>query len=152
MSARPIVVYDGVCYLCNRSVNFIIRNQAKQDSFFFVPFQSAQGRLICTHFGLPADDMSTFLLVERSVISTKSTAWLAIMERLSTGWRGFAAILKFVPKAIRDYCYDFVGRHRYRWFGQSEVCLLRNPQDGDAVPDLVTIEKLLRAAPGNQQA
>ncbi|MFT4563935.1 MAG: putative DCC family thiol-disulfide oxidoreductase YuxK [Gammaproteobacteria bacterium] len=141
---RPIIVYDGVCHLCNGSLSFVIRHQRSPHTFYFVPFQSDDGRFICEHYSIAPDAMSTFLYIERGHLKTESSAWLRIMIQLSCGWRIVGRLASLVPAPLRDFSYRLIGRHRYRWFGNSDVCLLPRGQKIDDVPDRQTIESILK--------
>ena len=141
---RPIVVYDGICHLCNGSLSFVIRHQRSPHTFYFVPFQSDDGQFICEHYSIAPDTMSTFLYIERGQLKTESSAWVRIMFQLSTWWRFVGQLVSLVPAPVRDFGYRLVGRHRYQWFGESDVCLLPRGQDLDDVPDRETIELILK--------
>ena len=116
-----IIVYDGVCNLCDRSVSFIIRHDGAQ-KFWFVPFQSDQGRLIAEHFGIDSDSLDSFLLVEKKQVYYKSAAWRRVLRRLSRPCPAYALVLSLTPTIIGDWVYDFVGKNRYKWFGKQEFC------------------------------
>ncbi|MFT4581656.1 MAG: putative DCC family thiol-disulfide oxidoreductase YuxK [Gammaproteobacteria bacterium] len=141
---RPIVVYDGICHLCNGSLSFVIRHQRSPHTFYFVPFQSDDGQFICEHYSIARDAMSTFLYIERGQLKTESRAWVQIMVQLSSGWHMVGQLIGLVPAAVRDFGYRLVGRRRYQWFGKSEVCLIPRGQDLDDVPDRETIELILK--------
>lgn len=141
---RPIVVYDGVCHLCDASLRFVVRHQQYQNSFYFIPFQSDEGRFICDYFSISSDEMLTFLLVENGALETKSNAWLRIAAHLTVAWRISSFPLRFVPQRLRDCIYDYVGRHRYRWFGKSDVCMLPVGEHGDVLPGVESIEVMLK--------
>jgi predicted DCC family thiol-disulfide oxidoreductase YuxK len=114
-----IVLYDGVCHLCQGSVRFIVERDPA-GHFRFAQLQSRRGRSLVAQYALPAD-LQTVVLVERGRAHVCSTAALRIAGRLSGPWR-LAVVLLAVPAPVRDLVYDFVARHRYRWFGRSEAC------------------------------
>jgi len=149
---RPIIVYDGVCHLCNGSLNFVVRHQRAKPSFYFVPFQSEEGRYICEHYGIAADDLSTFLYVSGGNVEGRSDAWLTIMAQLAFPYDALARLARIVPKAIRDFIYDSIGKRRYRWFGQSEVCLIPGAEGADAVPDLETVKSIVHIKHENSES
>jgi predicted DCC family thiol-disulfide oxidoreductase YuxK len=117
---RPIVIFDGVCNFCNASVNFIIRNDPREE-FLFAPNQSPAGREILERLGLPIGEVGTVYLVEGDRASARTTAALRIARRLRFPWNlAFALIL--IPRPLRDAAYDWFARRRYRWFGKAERC------------------------------
>jgi len=130
---KPLVLYDGVCHLCNGSVRFIIRRDpAKQ--FQFGQLQSASGRSRLEGFPTTGESMNTLVLLEAGKIYTKSTAVLRIARRLSGGWPLFYAFI-VMPPFMRDTLYNVVSRYRYRWFGRSEKCMLPSQADMDRFID-----------------
>lgn len=121
-SDHPILLFDGVCNLCNGIVQFVIaRNPGK--TFLFASLQSAAGQEWLRHFQLPVDDFETFVLIEKDQYYTKSTAVLHVAKRLSGLWPLSYALI-IIPPSIRDYLYSFVARNRYRWFGKRAKCMV----------------------------
>ena len=116
---NAIVLYDGVCNLCNASVRFILARD-REDYFRFASLQSDIGGTLTAQYNL-TDDLSTFFLIEDGKAYEKSLAWLEIMRLLGKPWSAFY-LLKAVPGPIRDWVYDSIGRNRYRWFGRQESC------------------------------
>lgn len=125
---RAIVLFDGVCNLCNGTVQFII-DRDPEGQFAFAPLQSRFAReLLAAHGREAAIDPDTVLLVEDGVVYDRSTAALRIARRL----RGPARLtypLTIVPRGVRDAVYRVVARNRYRWFGKSEVCRVPTPEE-----------------------
>ncbi|MGI8582809.1 MAG: thiol-disulfide oxidoreductase DCC family protein [Chitinophagaceae bacterium] len=123
---QPIVLFDGVCNLCNGAVQFIIRHD-KNEKFLFASLQSEIGKRILSSNNLSRDDLKTFLLIEDERVFTKSTAALRVIKQLN----GFISILytfNVIPKFIRDSIYDMVARNRYNWFGKKDECMIPTPQ------------------------
>ena len=114
-----IILYDGVCNLCNASVRFVLARDRK-DYFRFASLQSDIGRTLAAQYDL-APDLSTFFLIENGKVYERSLAWLEIMRLLGKPWSAFY-LLKVVPAPIRDWVYDLIGRNRYQWFGKQESC------------------------------
>src|SRR4051812_18827908 len=110
----PIVLFDGVCKFCNRSVNFILDRDAHK-RLRFAPLQSASGQAVLRRFGLRTDDFDTAVVVEHGRAYTKSSAALRIARQLG-GWWSLLAVLFAVPPFLRDAAYDVLARNRYRWF------------------------------------
>ena len=123
---QPIVLFDGVCNLCNGAVQFIIRHD-KKEKFLFASLQSEIGKRILSSNNLSRDDLKTFLLIEDDKVYTKSTAALRVIKQLN----GVISILytfNVIPKFIRDSIYDLVARNRYNWFGKKDECMIPTPQ------------------------
>jgi len=121
-----IVFFDGVCNLCNASVQFILKRDPK-GYFRFAPLQSKAAREKLRDMPEAPSDISSILLLEDGICYTRSSAALRIARRLSGAWPVFyAAIL--IPRFLRDPIYDFIARHRYRWFGKLESCSLPKPE------------------------
>ncbi|MFZ5875526.1 MAG: thiol-disulfide oxidoreductase DCC family protein [Nitrospirota bacterium] len=121
----PLVLFDGVCRLCTGTVRFVITRDRHQ-RFRFASMQSPLGQRLLRRFGLPPDDLKTFVLVEANGHYTKSTAALRVARRMDGLWPGLYAFI-LVPRPIRDAFYDWVARNRYRWFGRERVCLRPEP-------------------------
>lgn len=121
-SERNVVVFDGVCNLCNASVNFIIaRDQGRR--FAFASRQGAVGRKLLADLGIDPDDPETFVLIKDGRHFVKSDAALEIARDFAGAWRALR-ILRCVPRPVRDFLYDRLARNRYRLFGRSEQCML----------------------------
>jgi predicted DCC family thiol-disulfide oxidoreductase YuxK len=114
-----VVLYDGVCHLCQGSVRFIVERDPRA-YFRFAQLQSPRGRALLAHHRLPAD-IRTIVLVEQGTVHVRSGAALRIARRLAGPWR-LAALFLVVPAFVRDAVYDWVARHRYAWFGRSDAC------------------------------
>lgn len=119
-TGRAILLFDGVCNLCNSAVAFII-DRDPEGHFLFAPLQSELGRTLVANCALDPDQLDSLVLVEDGICYRKSTAALRIATRLRGGWR-MAGIFKVIPRALRDPVYDIIARHRYRWFGKRESC------------------------------
>nr|WP_310174884.1 thiol-disulfide oxidoreductase DCC family protein [Neobacillus niacini] len=120
-----IILFDGVCNLCNHSVQFIIKRDTS-GIFKFASIQGGTGKRIVTKYGL-APDLDSFILIEKEKVYIKSTAALRVCSGLKGGWKLFA-ILMIVPTFIRDYIYDIIAKNRYKWFGKKNSCMLPSPE------------------------
>ncbi|MGH8434237.1 MAG: thiol-disulfide oxidoreductase DCC family protein [Pseudomonas sp.] len=120
-----VVVFDGVCKLCNAWVKFLIRHDREQ-RFRLASVQSAEGQAILDWFDLPTDYFDTMAYVEGTELFVRSTAVLRIVDQLPWPWRAFA-ILRVCPRALRDWCYDRIALNRYRLFGRYDSCLIPTP-------------------------
>ena len=114
-----IVLFDGVCNLCNRSVDFIIRNE-KSDKLQFASLQSDVGKSIVNKSGLDEIPDSVMLFVDGELL-VRSDAALAISTYLKRPYV-YGIIFKYVPKILRDSVYNLIAKNRYRWFGKRETC------------------------------
>lgn len=123
--AHPVVLFDGVCNLCNRSVAYIIRHDPR-GRFRLASLQSAVGRALVAEHGLDPDALDTVVLIERGKLYRKSDAALRIARRLR-GPSRFWWTARFVPRPLRDAAYGWVARNRYRWFGKRDECMVPGP-------------------------
>jgi len=120
-----VILFDGVCNLCNGFVQFVLTHDA-QAHFQFASLQSAVGQeLLATHGVTVAATPESVVLVEGGRVFTHSEAVLRILRQLS-GWRWLYA-LRVLPRGLRDAAYRWVARHRYRWFGRQDACWLPTP-------------------------
>lgn len=120
-----IILFDGVCNLCNGSVQFIIKRD-KKAVFKFASLQSDIGQSILKEYKIPAGDLFSIILVENNKAYSRSTAALHIARRLDGAWKILYIGILF-PKFLRDRIYDWVAKNRYRWFGKKEECMIPSP-------------------------
>lgn len=123
---HPVIVYDGVCVLCNGFVKWLIKNDNNK-VFRFSTLQSDLGVSLKEGAGVQGD---TVLLVFKNKTYVKSDVALQTMRHLG-GWWSVLAIVRFVPRFLRDTIYDLVAKNRYRWFGEHESCLMPSPEIKD---------------------
>jgi len=119
---HPIVLFDGVCNFCNRSVNFVIKRD-KRRYFRFAPLQTAKGGEIARRHGIDPEQLDTFVLVENGRAYRKSGGALRVARRLG-GLYALAYGLIAVPPFVRDWFYDWFARRRYSWFGKKDECMV----------------------------
>ncbi len=122
MDNRHIVIFDGVCNLCNGAVNFII-NRDPEGVFAFTPMQSDLAQELMNKHKIHNVGIDTFLLIKNDQCFVFSSAALEIAKDLSGLWYTFN-ILKFVPRIIRDFIYKQFARNRYTLFGRQETCMV----------------------------
>lgn len=117
---KPIVFFDGVCNLCNNTVQFIIRHD-RQKIFLFAPLQSPMGAEAKRALNDNAAD--TFILFHEGEYYTKADAAIKTLSLLGKIWHA-AVLLKVFPKPARNWIYDFIAKRRYKWFGKKDKCMM----------------------------
>lgn len=115
--SKPIVLYDGFCVLCNRSVSFL---QARQtpDALEYVSQQSSRGRALLKEAGLVAGDLDTLVVYENGRAYLRSTSALRLLRYLRFPWPLLSNLI-IVPAFVRDPVYNVIAHNRYRWFGRT---------------------------------
>lgn len=121
-----VILFDGVCNLCNGSVQFIIKRDPKS-KFRFAALQSSFGQEQLRKYGLPADQLYSVMLIEDGQVFHKSTAALKITKALNGGWPLLYGFI-ILPPFIRNWFYDWIAANRYKWFGKREVCMIPTPE------------------------
>ena len=121
-----VVLFDGVCNLCNGAVQFIVRHDP-HGHFKFAALQSETGREMLRRFGQPLDVINTIVLVDGDRCYAQSDAALRIAAGLGGAWRLLGG-LRLIPRPLRDRGYRFIVDHRYRWFGKREHCMVPTPE------------------------
>jgi len=125
-ASGPILLFDGVCNLCNGVVQWVIaRDPAAQ--FRFASLQSEAGRTLLAQHQLPLDAMDTVVLVDGAAHWRKSDAALEMLRRLGGAWPLLSA-LRVVPRGLRDAAYDWIARNRYGWWGKRDECWIPTPE------------------------
>lgn len=136
---HPIVLYDGVCGLCNRAVQFILRRD-RAGVFRFAPLQGQYAASVLARHGMISTDLDTMYVVigeseaEEKLLS-RSDAVLFIARELGGVWGLLAAVLRLVPRVVGDWAYDMVARHRYPMFGRYDACPLPSAETRDRFLD-----------------
>ena len=116
----PIILFDGVCNFCNRTINIILKYD--KDAYFqFAPSQSNAAMGIMQQFGLEQQAITSVILIDNEKVYTKTDAVIQIANRLS-GWPSLFRLLKFIPKSIRNFGYDLIAKNRYTLFGKRASC------------------------------
>ena len=122
----PIVLYDGVCGLCDRSVQLILRND-RRGRFRFAALQSETGRALLEKFGLSPEALDSVVLVEGDRVWRKSRAALRIARRMDAPWPLLWPLV-IVPRPLSDFLYDRLAKNRYRIFGKLDACMIPPPE------------------------
>lgn len=127
-SEHPVVLFDGVCNLCNASVNFVL-DRDPEGRFHFAALQSEAARALLAAHGRepPKAEPDSIVLIENGVVYERSTAGLRIARHLRGPVKLLYAFIVF-PRVVRDVVYRFIARNRYRWFGKSDVCRVPTPE------------------------
>lgn len=118
-SKQPIILFDGVCNLCNGTVDFLMKQDRKKQ-FRFAPLQSETGELLTQQFQIP-ENSDSVILIKSNTVYFKSDVVIEISGMLHYPWK-MGVIIKIIPKKIRDKLYDWIAKNRYRWFGKKDTC------------------------------
>lgn len=116
-----IILFDGVCNLCNSSVQFII-NRDPHANFQFASLQSEIGQKYLKQYGFD-QAFNSFILIENEKVYMKSNAALRVSMNLNGGWR-YLSVFRIIPPFIRDHIYETIAKNRYKWFGKQESCMI----------------------------
>lgn len=131
---HPVVLFDGVCVLCSKTVQFLIARDPGR-KLRFASLQSDVGAELLANAGAEnLAELKSIVFVEGSRVSVRSTAALRIARRLGS-WLALLYAFMVVPRFIRDAVYDFIAARRYRWFGQREACMVPSPADRERFLD-----------------
>ena len=120
---KKIILFDGVCNLCNSAINFVI-DYDKNDVFRFVSLDSELGQEIQNHLAIKINSIDSIILyIPNEAYYVKSNAALKIINEFKGVWI-LSKLFYIIPKFIRDFIYDFIARNRYKWFGKEDSCRL----------------------------
>jgi predicted DCC family thiol-disulfide oxidoreductase YuxK len=123
---KKIVLYDGDCGLCNRTVQFVFRHNRTKD-IYFASLQSPTGVQLLESYGLPTDEMDTFVYIRNEHAYTHSSGAIRLLTDLGGGWR-ISGLLYLFPRPLRDAVYRWVANNRHQWFSASPQCSLMTPE------------------------
>jgi predicted DCC family thiol-disulfide oxidoreductase YuxK len=131
-SANPVLLYDGVCGLCNRLVQFILRHD-DHDRFRFAALQSPLASRLLERHGASAANLDTFYIATNfdqagEELLARSDAAVFVLQELGGGWRILGVIFRVLPRAVRDAVYNLIARNRYKVFGKFDSCPLPDPR------------------------
>lgn len=124
---HPLVLFDGFCNFCSRSVRLILRND-RHGNIRFAAIQSPTGERVMKEFGLDSSATDSFVVVRGRRAFLRSDAALEIARDMRFPWN-WAAALRVVPRPLRDWAYGFIARNRYRWFGRKEACFIPTDEE-----------------------
>lgn len=122
---KYLIVFDGVCNLCNWAVHFVIQRDPKA-KFLFIPLQSQYGRQLSLMHQLKYEKTDSIQLIKNGSLFIESDAIFEIIKELTGLWR-YLIFLKFCPRFIRNYIYRWIAKNRYQIFGKKETCMLPTP-------------------------
>ena len=117
-----IILFDGICNLCNSTVSFLIKRDKKM-LFRFAALQSETGKALLQKNGITGEDISTLVYLRNDNCFTQSTAILHILKDLGGVWKCFYPLI-YLPRPIRDTFYSFIARNRYHFFGKRNQCMM----------------------------
>lgn len=123
---KIILLFDGMCNLCNGTVLFVIKRDHR-DKFVFAALQSGIGHQLLGEHSLPIDNFGSLILIEHGKYYQKSTAVLKIAKALGRGWQLLYAFI-IIPKIVRDFIYSLVAQNRYKIFGKRKKCMIPTPE------------------------
>lgn len=118
----PIIIFDGVCNFCNRTVNIILKHD-KGNYFQFAPSQSNAAIEIMQHFSIDQKSIDSVILIDNEKVYTKTDAVIQIAKYLN-GWPNIFRFIKLIPKPIRNFGYELIANNRYRLFGKKAACMV----------------------------
>ncbi|WP_373400078.1 thiol-disulfide oxidoreductase DCC family protein [Algoriphagus halophilus] len=124
---QSIIFFDGVCNLCNTSIDFVIQRD-KKDHFLVGALQDETSKRILERFEVDKNYLDSIVLLESDQIYYKSTAALKIAKNLSGLWPLLHPLV-ILPESFRDFIYDWIGKNRYKWFGKKSTCRLPTKEE-----------------------
>lgn len=123
---HKIILFDGVCNLCNRTVICVIKRD-KKDRFRFAAFQDEAGQRLIVKHNIDRSKTDSILLIEAGKVYVRSTAVLRISRNLGGAYPLFYGFM-IIPNFIRNWIYDYVARNRYKWYGKKDNCMIPTPE------------------------
>lgn len=122
LNTHKIILFDGVCNLCNNSVNFVIKRD-KNNVFKFAALQSEVGLKLASQLNIDTSNLDSIVLIDRGKHYKKSTAALYIAKHLSGLWPMLFGFI-ILPNFIRNGVYNYIANNRYKWFGKQDNCMI----------------------------
>lgn len=120
---RPLLLFDGLCGLCSRSVQFVAKRD-RHKRIYFTSLQSEVGHAILAEYCFEEDiTPETMILIDDQGLHVRSTAAIRVARLLGPPYSLLAAVVVIVPRPLRDWAYNLIARNRYRWFGKRDSCM-----------------------------
>lgn len=126
MNSKPIILFDGICNLCEGVVQFVIKHDP-ENQFLFASLQSEAGQRLLKQYKLPVENFNSFILIQDEKVYSKSTGALKVARQIKGVW-SWLYIFIIIPAFIRDAVYAWIAQNRYKWFGKKEVCMIPTPE------------------------
>ena len=126
-SQQSVILFDGVCNLCNSTIQYIIKKDTK-NTFYFASLQSDAAKNILLQYPEKKIELNSIVFSDNNKIYIKSSAVLRIFWSLGKGYK-ILIIFWLVPRPIRNFVYDYIAKNRYKWFGKREQCLLPDEEN-----------------------
>lgn len=126
MNLKPIILFDGICNLCDGVVQFIVRHDPNK-KFLFTSLQSEAGQTLLKQYQLPLENFNSFLLIQDGKVYNKSTGALKVARQIKGVWK-WLYIFIIIPTFIRDAVYSWIAKNRYEWFGKKDICMIPTPE------------------------
>ncbi len=123
---KSLILFDGVCNLCNASVNFIIKHD-KKAHFKFASLQSDATKELLLQYNSKNINYDSIILIENDTLFAKSTAALRISRNLDGSYKLLYAFI-IIPPFIRDWVYNYIAKNRYKWYGKKDSCMIPNKE------------------------
>lgn len=133
MVKHPLILFDGICNLCNKTVDFIISHDQKKQ-FRFVALQSDAGKKVIEKYAISPETDSVILILNNEIFF-ESEAAMEIARFLSFPWKS-VLFFKVIPKNWRDKIYRWIAKNRYRWFGKKNSCRIPTPKEKMYFPEI----------------
>jgi predicted DCC family thiol-disulfide oxidoreductase YuxK len=124
---KSIILFDGVCNLCNASIDFILKRDSK-DRFIVGALQEEAAKELLSKFRVPSNYLDSLVLIEEGKVYFRSTAALRISRKLDGIWPVFYPLI-LLPEQVRDWIYNWIGKNRYRWFGKKSTCRIPSEEE-----------------------
>ena len=122
MNNKSIILFDGVCNLCNKSVQFVLKHD-RLKTFMFASLQSAAGQALLQQYNLPLQGFDSFVLIQDEKVYLKSTAALKVAKQLNGPVQLLYGFI-IIPAVIRNSVYNLIAKNRYKWFGKKDSCMI----------------------------
>ena len=126
MNSQPIILFDGICNLCDGAVQFVIKHDP-ENQFLFASLQSEAGQRLLKQYKLSIENFNSFILIQDEKVYNKSTGALKVARQIKGVW-SWLYIFIIIPSFIRDTVYAWIAQNRYKWFGKKEACMIPTPE------------------------